>query len=186
MCTGATNLCVFCSPQSLSKDRTKAKAAHFAMGDKGLYCPKCLQFSCNACLSVITEKAANEGLTDQWCQTVEKHLLGQSIPSSFLGHCCEWQNQLKPPLPAVDMKYDGYLFFPEFAVMIEPNFAGVDIHALGRDGMHHLEPVWHAVVDQPVAAQCYSTDIAPDGSAARIVDLYSKIVDVGGTPTKAS
>ena len=70
--------------------------------------------------------------------------------------------------------------------MIDPNFAGVDIHALGGDDMHNLEPVWHAVIDQTVAAQCYAMDITPDGSAARIVDLYSKIVDVGGTPTKAS
>ena len=186
MSTQSTNHCVFCSVQSLSKPRTKAKAVHYAADKSGLCCSKCYRFSCNACLRVITGKAANIGLTDMWCKTVEKHLSGQSISAPFFGHCCEWQNKPKLPLPFVDMKYDGYIFFPEFAVMIDPNFAGVDIHALGRDGTHNLEPVWHAVIDQAVASQCYDMDITPDGSAARIIDLYSKIVDVGGTPTKAS
>ena len=181
-----TNRCVFCSLESLSKPRTKAKAVHYAADKMGLCCSKCYRFSCNACLRVITKKAADIGLADVWCQTVEKHLSGQLISAPFCGHCCEWQNQTKASLPVVNMKYDGYIFFPEFALMIDPNFAGVDIHALGRDSMHNLAPVWHAVIDQAVASQCHNMDVTPDGSAARIIDLYSKVVDVGGSPTKAS
>ena len=154
---------------------------HLRQDIDGLVCAKCHRFSCKKCLEVIAGKATRH---NDWCRIVREYLDGKQIPSSFVGHCCEWQQVQEVSNCKKERRFDGYIYFPEFSIMINPNFHGVDIHALGRDPDHNLDAVVHAVVNEDVAVECKSLNIIPDRSSARIVDLYTKQIEHDGSQTK--
>ena len=171
--------CVFCCFNSLT--HPTAKSARLKQDSHGLTCSKCSRFACNACLEVIQEKIAkSKHLKDEWCKVVKDYLNGMDVSSSFIGHCCEWQLEPKITNPFAERRFDGFLFLPEYAILISPNINGVDIHAFGKDRSNNLNGVMHAVVDEYVSVQCKAQNIVPDRSAARIVDLYSQTVKQSG------
>ena len=86
----------------------------------------------------------------------------------------------KSQTPFAERRFDGFLFLPEYAILISPNINGVDIHAFGKDRSNNLSGVMHAVVDEYVLVQCKAQNVVPDSSAARIVDLYSQTVKQSG------
>ena len=178
--------CVLCSDESLTHKRPNS--AHLKQDERGLTCTKCLQFACNACLKVVLEKAFDKNQNDNWCMMVGEYLRGNPASSQFVGHCCEWLTAAPNQSTFQDeRRFDGYLFLPEYAIMISPNFKGVDIHAFGGDNANKLPPVLHGVVDEDLAVQCKFLNIFPDRSASEIVDLYTRqIFDEVGFSLKAS
>ena len=177
---------MLCDIDTLSKAKTRRskRAAHLIPDRHGIQCSMCKKFSCNACLKAITEEAASRGLTDEWCALVGRHLSGEKVPLPFVGHCCEWQPEPQPVKSFFERRYDGYLYIPEYALLINPSFNGVDIHALGRDREHHLDAVWHAVVDDQVAIQCHALNIKAQGSSAFLADAFTKEIIFDGMYTK--
>ena len=102
--------------------------------------------------------------------------------SNFIGHCCEWiVNQCTPKHHTLPRRFDGYLVYPEYGIMICPNFSGVDILALGKDSEHNLDEVWHAVIDEETSVQCEKLDIQPSGANAKICNIYSRKVIWNGS-----
>ena len=177
--------CVLCNGKSLTRATKHAsKAARFQPDDDGIFCSKCSRFACNACLKAITDCASQKKLSDGWCRAVEDHLKGKQAQTPFIGHCCEWAVESKEPNADKERRFEGYIFFPEYSLLIDPTFNGVDVHALGKDSKHNLEAVWHAVVDEEVSIQCEALDVVPDRTKAKVVDLYSRMTEFNGTPTK--
>ena len=57
------------------------------------------------------------------------------------------------------MRYDGYLYFPEYNLMIDPPFGGqVDIHYLGemKTEMEILSGAWPSVVPKNLSVECFN------------------------------
>ena len=145
----------------------------YVSSQHGLTCSKCKSFSCSFCLAMIIERATKERLHDQWSQIVNRFLVDGIIPSNFIGHCCEWDVQLATNVSTATSprRFDGYLFLPEYQLLIDSNFGNVDIHAFGADAKYSLSPVWHGVVDEHTAIEAAERNLYPDGTAAKISEF---------------
>ena len=160
--------CVFCGRKSI---QTSSQSCHTTCG---ISCSVCGKFSCRKCLKLIVSKAINEDLWDDWCAEVMLCLNNSGPMNHFIGHCCELRFHSTPvSKTSYSQRFDGYLVLPEYQLMINPNFSGVDVHALGRDADNQLLDVWHAVVDEQTAIECEELNIVPNKSGAKLCDVYS-------------
>ena len=160
--------CVFCGRKLIQT------SSQFRHTTRGISCSVCGKFSCRKCLKLIVSKAINEDLWDDWCAEVMLCLNNSGPMNHFIGHCCELRFHSTPvSKTSYSQRFDGYLVLPEYQLMINPNFSGVDVHALGRDADNQLLDVWHAVVDEQTAIECEELNIVPNKSGAKLCDVYS-------------
>ena len=144
VCPVAKQHCTFCSKHAIKqKSLDKRKNAifyDFTPSSSGLTCSRCNRFACSLCLKSIIKRANKEKLSDSWSEAVQFFLKKRRVPKGFVGHCCEWyvQPKITPPNAHLPRKFDGYLFLPEYQVLISLNFDNVDVHAFGKDSDHEL------------------------------------------------
>ena len=174
--------CVFCCDGSLS--HPELHNYQFFQVHSGLTCKTCSKFSCEGCLQVIVAEMEEKNLRDDWYDYVVKFLSGLPTPLAFRCSFCEWSINLECSKPHMPRRFDGYLFLPDYALMICPNFAGVDIIALGQDSPNNLDAVLHAVVDEETSIKCESQNVVPDKTAARIADMYTRMISFNGRDIK--
>ena len=182
MCSLSKIDCVFCCDSSVTNPNPKT--VKFNQIHTGLKCQKCRKFSCIACLRVICAEMQRKKLKDDWSEHVERYLSGNPSSHSFICNSCEFPTNIHGLNPHTPRRFDGYIFLPEYALLIAPNFSGVDVFALGKDSLHSLDAVLHAVVDEETAVECESQNVVPDKSAARIVDMYSRQIKHNGNTLK--
>lgn len=152
-------ICFFCDDSTIEKKqldqklKTGKELPGFKPAPEGFICSQCRGFACKTCVQQIIEVYDGKKLTskDRWCQEVKKRMSEGDYNAPILGHCCEWKQTLdtQPETPT-DLKYDGYLVFPEFKVMLDSPFCSVDIHGLSNTTMN--DAVWHGVIHKNEAA----------------------------------
>ena len=162
--------CIFCSASSIEaavlrrKMSVKRNYDDFTTSDNGLSCTNCNHFACSLCLSNVTTCIGKKlGQTDAWYMQVVKFLQDGTIPTNFIGHCCEY-DMLGKQKPTTDMatatKFDGHMFFPEFGLLIDSPFTCVDIHGLGAIA-DYTPGAWHCVLSHMTSVLCKKNDTCP-------------------------
>lgn len=171
--------CCLCSLESIEQktvDRLggQDEIPPYTPSKLGLLCSMCNKFSCFHCLFyllyVIPKKVQKK---DKWCKIVNKYLYKGYWPKKFVGHCCELKKkQLQLGLDKVaaiqNTRFDGHLYLPEFAIIIDSPFDCVDVHGLG--GSKLLPAVWHCVFSHMAAEAFFVANVCPDGQGARLLD----------------
>ena len=116
------------------------------------------------------------------------YLKKRRVIKDFIGHCCELDKQsiVESPDAHLPRKFDGYLFLPDYQLLISPNFENVDIHAFGEDSVHDLSPVMHGVVNEITAIEAAKKGIIPTGNAARIANYQTEEIWLNDQLFKAS
>lgn len=176
------NNCIFCCDDSIS--HPNRHSVRFPQYHTGIVCKKCSKVSCKQCLFAIVDKMDKNHLRDDWYDSVLEYLPDSTSSLRFVCSFCECSVNLESSKPHMPRRFDGYLFLPDYALMICPNFAGLDIIALGEDRPNNLDAVLHAVVDEEVSIKCESQNVVPDRSAASIVDMYTKQITFHGRDCK--
>ena len=179
--------CLFCSIQTVEKQRLKkGKKSYmdYEASSEGLKCVKCGGYACRLCLVEVINKFKPIHRThDRWCREVSKYLEGGSSIPFVGGHCCEWTIQKK--LSHVEFskrchnvllprRFDGYLFLPEYGLLIDSPLNGsVDVHGFGesiKEGRYnHVDGVWHALIPQNIAIELEKQNVMPNGEDLKLV-----------------
>ena len=89
--------CILCSNRGFQKDRLDEGKKLAARRDQslraGLNCSVCQRFACRQCMVAFVKKAGTSARHDPWCNTVNVYLSTNTVPSYFLGSCCELKMQ---------------------------------------------------------------------------------------------
>ena len=149
----------------------------------GLHCYKCKRWCCDFCLRRFIAAAGRLADNDRWCLEVREYLQTGEAPTEFLGCCCELR-ELKEAIykarhdrymaDPVPTRYDGYLLYDEFGIVISPPLDGVvDIHGsnkyVGPDGT--LPAAFHCVLGEKPTQRYHTNDIRLTGSSVRLEHL---------------
>lgn len=156
-------ICLFCSWKTIESARVNAGCipSDFATGKNGLICSCCQSYSCDTCLTEITN-AIHDKEADQWTRQVTTYLKNGEKPRHFKGHCCEYKMQKKLLSSAdednanCEMYLDGYLHLPEYDLLIDSPFHCVDVHGLGAcydndQNEKHFDGAYHCVISHECA-----------------------------------
>lgn len=184
-------VCYFCCYDSTAKrSRDKFESgtgkpiASPRSCEVGLFCTyrRCQGFACSSCLEkIVNNFSLSQQKSDRWCREVLKFLDTDVTPPSFIGHCCEWTaeyRQLKEArkIPIKFTKFDGYMYLPEFGLLIDSPFKCIDVHGMGKSG--ELPPAWHCVISHKAAEIYYEVNLQPDGKVARKHLIEDRVFDV--------
>jgi hypothetical protein len=147
---------------------------HYVQNDNGLQCCKCDSFACVDCLTeIISVFPKGARRKDKWCRVVRRFLVKGFYPDNFVGHCCELKEKQKrlghdKIVFPKQTRFDGHLYLPQFAIMIDSPFDCVDVHGLG--GNKSLPVVWHCVFSHTASEMYHANDVVPDGRDVRWID----------------
>ena len=83
-----------------------------------------------------------------------------------------------------ERRYDGFLFIPEYGLLIDSPLCQVDILALGKDPEHSLDALWHCVVNEDLSILAESKNVVPDGQSAKLSYAKTLTIKLQGKPSK--
>ena len=112
-----------------------------------LQCSICNRKSCFSCVKKLREQMFKDKThtNDTWYSDTSEILAGSTIPSSFVGHCCEIKERIKEArnrsqVSPTDEENSGnilkagLLHFPQLSIFIDsPMTDHVDVHGLGAE-----------------------------------------------------
>jgi hypothetical protein len=146
-----------------------------------LSCSKCQHLTCSKCLhSIVKKMKENQDTKDVWFKQVSNYLHHDILPKNFVGHCCEIKEKISDKcihhhidadhMQVKDMKYDGYLHFPQVHIILDsPIVDYVDVHGLGKEDSCDGTPgLIHGVVDKLCAIECAQNNIKPSGLLSKV------------------
>jgi hypothetical protein len=181
-------ICNFCSYRSIATRLRNAADADSVLSNPmpsptGLHCsyPDCSGYACSNCLPKIVRCFSKETqASDQWCVDVNRFIETGFANPQFIGNCCEWKAERarlleESRLSRTPTKFDGFLYLPEFKLLIDSPFGCIDVHGLGRSagkglrGKHdELPAAWHCVISHEAAARYHSEGLRPVSSVGFI------------------
>ena len=165
--------CLFCSGTSL--ERSRKPCSSIVPGMDGLVCSLCKRFSCSDCLAnlqtAIEESQIQHNCPrDHFFDVISDYNRNGVYPTNYVGHCCELKQEalragtfLKANYRKQcqkEMSCDGYVFFPQFKLLIDTPFGDIDVLGLGPiKGSHH--GVWHCVIGIKDAIRFAAEGLSP-------------------------
>ena len=159
-----------------------------------IQCSLCKKRSCLKCIIAICwEMERNKDhLIDEWYKEVEAIIYNDVERNDFVGHCCEYKQKIKNNVIDVTTSklcYDGYLHFPEIALLIPPPLVEwVDIHGFCKENNVEKPGMLHGVIDKITANECFTHNVKPDGknnsllmetkAVIRVKDIFGDCSDL--------
>ena len=149
--------CVFSNPMSYDRITNSGNRGYDKRDSRNdcstifLKCSICGKRACAKCLKMILD--ASKDYADEWCDDVLYFLEKGVVPRDFIGHCCEWrlsiaedkfESIVQQEKNRVPMRYDGYIYYPEFELLCNSPFDTIDVHGLASADTQN-NGVWHCV-----------------------------------------
>ena len=177
---GARGCCLFCSLVTVElKQKLKnpdKKYPHRLLDKGGLRCSVCNSFACQRCLSLFQVQFTKEMIReDPWCDVVNRYITEGFNPNYFLGHCCQLNRQFEEEDGENESNgLGGALVIPEYGLLLETTFTGMDVLGLGQDDELGIDGAYHALYPEGRSQQLEPIDnccTTPAATPPRTIEI---------------
>ena len=146
-----------------------------------IICSICGSSACADCVIAVCDDMRRRKIhaNDSWYEEVQDFIKwGKPVSKNFIGHCCEVRLRIEKCVEEQkknlvinknqELRWDGYLHFPQLHILIPPPMNDyIDIHGLGKEDELDVPGLLHGVVGHATATECSLQLVNPSGERCK-------------------